>query len=83
MLPDRCTKPWSWPTLRYDGTVLFCECGHTMANMLGNAFTSSFRDIWLSEHAAKLRGIYPRNGKVGFEFCRRCRYKIDDSLSCS
>lgn len=79
-LPNCCTKPWSWPTLRYDGTVLLCECDHTMANGLGNAFTTPFRDIWFSEHAAKLRENYPGSGKAGLEFCQRCRYKIDDGF---
>lgn len=79
-IPNRCSKPWSWPTLRYDGNLLLCECDHRMSNVLGNAFSTPFRDIWTSDLAAALRRNYPRSGKAGLEFCQRCRYKIDDSF---
>lgn len=79
-LRNKCRKPWSWPTLRYDGTLLFCECDHRMEARLGNVFQSSFKEVWQGETAQNLRKHFHRNGQIDFEFCQRCRYKIDDAI---
>ena len=80
-MPNFCRKPWLWPTLRYDGTLLFCECDHRMSAPLGNVFTAgSFRDVWRSEQARQMRRHYHSDGTVDFEFCQRCRYKMDDAI---
>jgi MoaA/NifB/PqqE/SkfB family radical SAM enzyme len=79
--PNRCLKPWSWPTLRHDGELLLCECDHALAHSLGNVFASgSFRAVWRSERARELRRAFPASGRVELEFCRRCRYKLDDAI---
>ncbi len=79
--PNLCLKPWSWPTLRHDGTLLLCECDHALAHPLGNVFTEgSFARVWRGERAARLRREFPRDGRVGLDFCRRCRYKRDDAI---
>ncbi len=80
-LPNICLKPWSWPTLRHDGTLLACECDHALGHALGNVFTAaSFREVWRGERARDLRRRFPANGRVELEFCGRCRYKIDDAI---
>ena len=80
-LPNRCLKPWSWPTLRHDGELLLCECDHALAHPLGNVFESgSFRAVWRGERAGDLRRAFPADGKVELEFCGRCRYKLDDAI---
>ena len=79
--PNYCRKPWFWPTLRYDGTLLFCECDHQMTAPLGNVFTAgSFKEVWRGEMAAELRGRFGADGVIDLEFCRRCRYKLDDAI---
>lgn len=81
--PNRCTKPWAWPTLRYDGTLLVCECDHSMSQALGNVFLSpSFKQVWTGEKATAMRKQFPHSGKAGLEFCKRCRYKLDDAFPC-
>lgn len=80
-MPNYCRKPWAWPTLRYDGTLLFCECDHRMIAPLGNVFSSgSFREVWGGAQAADLRRRYGSDGNIDLEFCQRCRYKLDDAI---
>jgi MoaA/NifB/PqqE/SkfB family radical SAM enzyme len=80
-LPNYCRKPWTWPTLRYDGTLLFCECDHQMTAPLGNVFSAgSFRGVWQGKIAQKLRARYRDDGLIELEFCSRCRYKLDDAI---
>ncbi len=80
-LPNLCVKPWAWPTLRHDGTLLLCECDHGGEHPLGNAFgAGGFRAVWRGEAARALRRAFPADGLVGLEFCRRCRYKRDDAI---
>lgn len=74
MLPS-CNKPWSWPTLLHDGTLLICECDHQSAQSPGNVFTAGFRDVWAGSRSAQIRKCFP-----DLEFCRRCRYKMDDAF---
>jgi len=79
--PNRCVKPWAWPTLRHDGTLLLCECDHALAHPLGNVFSAgSFATVWRGDRARELRRAFPRDGRVGLDFCQRCRYKRDDAL---
>jgi MoaA/NifB/PqqE/SkfB family radical SAM enzyme len=79
--PNYCRKPWLWPTLRYDGTLLTCECDHQMTAPLGNVFTAgSFREIWHGDEARKVRERFGGDGAIDLEFCRRCRYKMDDAI---
>lgn len=70
-----CNKPWSWPTLLHDGTLLICECDHDSRHSLGNVFTSSFREVWGSRRSAEVRMRFP-----DLDFCNRCRYKRDDAF---
>jgi MoaA/NifB/PqqE/SkfB family radical SAM enzyme len=80
-LPNLCYKPWSWPTLRYNGTLLACECDHESSRILGNVFEASdFREVWIGMNSQELRREFPANGKVTVEFCQRCRYKVDDAI---
>jgi len=79
-LPNTCVKPWSWPTLRYDGTLLFCECDHDSSQVLGNVFTSSFRDVWRGQQAREMRRAFHPGGQSGLSFCQRCRYKMNDAI---
>ena len=80
-MPTLCAKPWSSPTLRYDGTLLMCECDHDMRHALGNVFAaSSFREVWRSKEAQEIRRYFPSDGQVGLDFCIRCRYKLDDAI---
>ena len=80
-LPNLCYKPWSWPTLRYDGTLLACECDHASSRILGNVFEAeSFREVWTGSKAQELRREFPKDGKITVEFCQRCRYKLDDAI---
>ncbi len=74
MLP-LCNKPWSWPTLLHDGTLLICECDHQAGESLGNVFTAGFRPVWAGSRSAEIRNRFP-----GLEFCRRCRYKRNDAF---
>lgn len=70
-----CNKPWSWPTLLHDGTLLICECDHQSCEALGNVFSSGFKEVWTGRTAAEVRARFP-----DLEFCRRCRYKRDDAM---
>jgi MoaA/NifB/PqqE/SkfB family radical SAM enzyme len=80
-MPNLCAKPWTWPTLRYDGTLLVCECDHSGQQELGNVFqASSFREIWRGKRARALRRHFNREGRIDLEFCHRCRYKLDDAI---
>lgn len=74
MLPS-CNKPWSWPTLLHDGTLLICECDHQSCESLGNVFAAGFRNAWAGEISGQIRKRFP-----GLEFCRRCRYKLNDAF---
>ncbi len=76
----RCTKPWSWPTLRYDGTLLACECDHAMDHALGNVFSASFKGVWRGRKARSVRERFNAPGGIDLDFCRRCRYKINDAI---
>lgn len=80
-MPNMCRKPWKYPTLRYDGTLLFCECDHMKEAVLGNVFDAgSFRKVWRGTAAADYRKRFKRNGEIDLDFCRRCRYKIGDAI---
>jgi radical SAM protein with 4Fe4S-binding SPASM domain len=70
-----CNKPWSWPTLLHDGTLLICECDHQSSQSLGNVFTEGFKQVWTSRRSADIRKRFP-----ALEFCQRCRYKRDDAM---
>ena len=70
-----CNKPWSWPTLLHDGTLLICECDHQSSQSLGNVFIEGFKQVWTSRRAADIRNRFPE-----LEFCQRCRYKCDDAM---
>ena len=70
-----CNKPWSWPTLLHDGTLLICECDHQSSQSLGNVFTEGFKQVWTSSRSADIRNRFPE-----LEFCQRCRYKCDDAM---
>jgi MoaA/NifB/PqqE/SkfB family radical SAM enzyme len=74
MLPA-CNKPWSWPTLLHDGTLLICECDHPSGQSLGKVFAAGFKDVWAGSRSAQVRKHFP-----DLEFCRRCRYKLDDAF---
>lgn len=79
--PNLCLKPWAWPLLRHDGALHLCECDHALAHPLGNVFAAgSFARVWRGERARALRAAFPADGRVGLEFCRRCRYKNDDAI---
>lgn len=80
-IPNLCLKPWSWPTLRYDGTLLACECDHDMNHIMGNVFTAgSFKNVWRSAKAQEIRRHFPSSGRTDLDFCLRCRYKLDDAI---
>lgn len=79
--PNLCLKPWAWPLLRHDGALHLCECDHALAHPLGNVFAAgSFARVWRGERARALRAAFPADGRVGLDFCRRCRYKNDDAI---
>ncbi len=79
--PNLCRKPWIWPTLRHDGTLLTCECDHLHESPLGNVFREgSFRAVWRGAAARRQRARFGKDGRIGLEFCGRCRYKIDDAI---
>jgi MoaA/NifB/PqqE/SkfB family radical SAM enzyme len=76
-----CSKPWSGPTLRCDGTLLVCECDHDGRRPLGNVFhASSFSKIWHGNGAREVRSHFNREGSIDLDFCGRCRYKLDDAI---
>ena len=78
-MPNLCLKPWAWPTLRYDGTLLVCECDHGMQYSLGNVFrTASFREVWRSLAAQEIRSRFSPDGTIDMDYCCQCRFKIDD-----
>lgn len=80
-LPNLCRKPWSWPCLRYDGTLLMCECDHYMQHSLGNVFKEqSFQSVWQGEKAREIRKHFTSGGNIDLEFCQRCRYKLGDAI---
>ncbi len=80
-MPNLCLKPWTWPTLRWDGRLLVCECDHDMQQVLGNVFeASSFRAVWRSKKAQKIRSRFSSKGRTNLDFCQRCRYKLDDAI---
>jgi radical SAM protein with 4Fe4S-binding SPASM domain len=81
LMPNYCSKPWSWPTLRYDGTLLVCECDHSSEYPLGNVFSEGeFRKVWRNEQADAVRRRFKPDGEINAEFCNRCRYKLDDAI---
>lgn len=80
-MPNMCLKPWTWPTLRFDGTLLMCECDHAMKYPLGNVFEEdSFLKVWQSEDAQGIRAHFPADGNTDLDYCQRCRYKIGDAI---
>jgi MoaA/NifB/PqqE/SkfB family radical SAM enzyme len=74
MLPS-CNKPWSWPTLLHQGTLLICECDHKSGQSLGNVFETGFKGVWAGSRSAEIRKRFP-----DLEFCRRCKYKMNDAF---
>lgn len=81
LMPNYCSKPWSWPTLRHDGTLLICEYDHSSEYELGNVFSEGeFRKVWRSEQAAAVRKRFKSSGEIDTEFCGRCRSKLDDAI---
>jgi len=80
-LGNFCRKPWYWPCLRHDGQLLLCECDHGLKEPLGNVFqTGSFRAVWAGGAAAAARRKFSSTGRIDLDFCRRCRYKLDDAI---
>jgi len=81
-IPNLCRKPWTWPTLCHDGTLLVCECDHQHERVLGNIFRDcSFRSVWQSRASQQLRAHFPASGKADAPFCQRCRYKLNDAMA--
>jgi radical SAM protein with 4Fe4S-binding SPASM domain len=58
-LPDRCSHPWEYCYISYNGDVGYCD--HLIGNsnlMLGNLLESSFEDIWNGERFQDLRLLH-------------------------
>lgn len=80
-MPNNCCKPWAYPTLRSDGSLLLCECDHSMKYILGNVFEEkNFKAVWKSKKAKNLRSKFNKNGEIDLSFCKNCRYKLDDAI---
>ncbi|RPI22272.1 MAG: radical SAM/SPASM domain-containing protein [Acidobacteria bacterium] len=75
-LPYLCRKPWNWPTVCHDGTLLMCECDEGHERILGNVFADrSFRFLWRGRPAQDFRRSFPND----VPFCQNCRFKVDDN----
>jgi radical SAM protein with 4Fe4S-binding SPASM domain len=83
--PIRCPFPFRQPSILWDGTVVGCSYDHTMECAYGKIGEQSFRKIWNSPQALKLRRSIGE-GQNRPSFCRLCPYqdRVQDScvISC-
>lgn len=65
-LPDRCSHPWEYCYIDYDGNVGYCD--HLIGNkklMLGSLSEYSFQEIWNSPRFQRLRSLHVQARKGG------------------
>lgn len=81
----QCPFPFRQPTIFWDGTVVGCEFDYGLQMPWGKIEEQSFKSIWNSSQAMKLR-CFIRNGPDRPMFCSLCPYqdRVQDSnvLSC-
>ena len=69
-----CIFPFRQPIVFCDGTVVGCEYDHNLDYAFGRIGEKSFKDIWNSPEAIRLRrNIRKKHGKAGF--CSHCPYE--------
>ncbi len=70
-----CLEPFWFPTIFADGALVACEQDYNAKLGMGqiNASTS-FRDLWYSEHAKSIRRQIRDHG-CDVSFCRNCPYR--------
>jgi MoaA/NifB/PqqE/SkfB family radical SAM enzyme len=72
--PFICFQPFWFPSVFADGTVVLCEQDYNADLALGRVGDGvTFRELWFSERAARLRGIV-RDRPEDVAFCRECLY---------
>lgn len=78
-----CTMPFWFPSVQADGGVVSCEQDHSGKHRFGAmAGGASFRDIWFSEQAARVRKLV-RDEHEKLSFCRNCPYADRPTSDCS
>ena len=78
-----CLEPFWFPTVFADGTLVACEQDYNARLSMGQINdTTSFSDLWFSDHAKSIRRqIRDRGGEVSF--CRNCPYRDRGTTDCS
>jgi radical SAM protein with 4Fe4S-binding SPASM domain len=78
-----CQNPFWFPCVFADGTVTVCEQDYNGQARLGVLDQSvSFRDLWFSKKAARVRKAI-RDNPESFSFCVNCPYWDRPATGCS
>jgi MoaA/NifB/PqqE/SkfB family radical SAM enzyme len=78
-----CQRPWTFPAVFADGTVVSCEQDYNASlpfGVLGGDTT--FRSLWFGTNAARIRKQI-RDTPQDSSFCRNCPYADRETSSCS
>lgn len=71
-----CPQPWQRMAVYYNGDTVMC-CGDWHKHyMLGNAYQSSIRDMWLGERLQKARELHKTGRVTDLPICKTCEYNI-------
>lgn len=69
-----CQEPFWFPTVFVDGTLVACEQDYNAQMPIGKLGKDiSFKDLWFSKDAAKIRRII-RDNPGEISFCKNCPY---------
>jgi len=78
-----CEKPFIFPAVFSDGTVVACDQDCNAQQPIGSiADGSSFADIWWGERATKVRKAI-RDNPESLSFCRNCPFKDRPISTCN
>lgn len=67
-----CPFPWNALVIFWDGAVLPCTQDFFGQTIIGEAITSSLKDIWNSERMVELRAKLAQGRIENFQACSRC-----------
>lgn len=68
----KCNKPWQRLIIRADGTVLPCCIFYATRLPMGNIYSKSVDNIWMSRAMKKLRAIHKEGRYFDNKVCRMC-----------
>lgn len=81
---NKCIKPWNHPVIYRDGLVVPCDYFTGKEFSLGNAFKTSFSDVWFGEKFRKFRMNFKKgNHSVDNLRCDTCSMNYADVDRCA